>query len=624
MLCDFEDLETGSSATEHDFRCRRCGVVRRGSADQPLRRGCEASIEIDELPAVLPSGDHGWGDRGLGDTVARALARLGFRKRDGCGCPRRQQWLNRLWPYSAARPSRASFRFSFPHGLGDTVQLTIVLRHLRELRPEWRVEIAARPGAASVLEGLGYPVSVLDDGAKDSPPALPWPEPEACYDDSPSTKAERSLREFFGLTPRTELCRYEIRTRRRDRRAARAYLRTLARPRSDGKFPVVALHYQGNSSARAKDLDERLVAQLVAQIERAGHVPLILDWDRRSALLDRPGAANPGAGHALWEGHAVGDGRRLAALIESCALFLGIDSGPGHVAGATSTPSIVVWRGHHPLNYFALADNVTHLLPIDHERLLRGDGAHGAAYFERRYSHRVYQTLREALPRLVSERLEPPGPLMADGDVWVRRACRAADMTIVRDVVHGDCYGVAGWREPARRVLDVGAHIGAFAWRVRQVFPAAEIACVDPDPAHSEAWRRNVGDFARRIEAACTLLPAATLRSSVSPGTPNSGASRIEPVESGGAGRAVVTRTLGQVLDELGWSDCDALKLDCEGCELDALADREGLRRCRLIVGEWHDRARFLAAARRLEPGWRLVVLREGELGLFRLERAEP
>jgi hypothetical protein len=37
--------------------------------------------------------------RGLGDTVARVLERLGIRKRRGCGCGKRRAWLNRLVPY---------------------------------------------------------------------------------------------------------------------------------------------------------------------------------------------------------------------------------------------------------------------------------------------------------------------------------------------------------------------------------------------------------------------------------------------------------------------------------------------------------------------------------------------
>lgn len=224
------------------------------------------------------------------------------------------------------------------------------------------------------------------------------------------------------------------------------------------------------------------------------------------------------------------------------------------------------------------------------------------------------------LPMLLAEHLAPPGPLVAEGDVWVRREHRAADMTIVRDVVHDDCYAVARWSGPVRRVLDIGSHLGAFGVRVRQVFPAAEVAAVDPDPAHAEVWRRN-HPAGRRIEAACSPCADAALRSSVYRGTDNTGASRVEPRPPGCTAPRIATRTLSGILADLEWDTCDVVKLDCEGCELDVLADKAGLARCRTIVGEWHDRTRFLRRAAALPPGWRLTVLRDGEAGLFQLDR---
>lgn len=45
------------------------------------------------LPAVVQPA------RGLGDTIASILHAVGIRKRRGCGCGRRQAWLNRIVPY---------------------------------------------------------------------------------------------------------------------------------------------------------------------------------------------------------------------------------------------------------------------------------------------------------------------------------------------------------------------------------------------------------------------------------------------------------------------------------------------------------------------------------------------
>ncbi|MFO0899336.1 MAG: hypothetical protein U0836_18075 [Pirellulales bacterium] len=69
MDCEYERRCDG-------FACRWCGRAARSLG----RRNCLAS-------------------RGLGDSVARVLARFGVHARPGCGCGRRRAWLNRLWPY---------------------------------------------------------------------------------------------------------------------------------------------------------------------------------------------------------------------------------------------------------------------------------------------------------------------------------------------------------------------------------------------------------------------------------------------------------------------------------------------------------------------------------------------
>jgi hypothetical protein len=38
--------------------------------------------------------------RGLGDAVERVLIRFGIRKRKGCGCNKRQSWLNQKVPFA--------------------------------------------------------------------------------------------------------------------------------------------------------------------------------------------------------------------------------------------------------------------------------------------------------------------------------------------------------------------------------------------------------------------------------------------------------------------------------------------------------------------------------------------
>jgi hypothetical protein len=82
------------------YVCRFCGDVR----NKLVRRNCRSR-------------------RGLGDLAASALRAIGVKKKDGCGCARRQATLNRLFPYSATIWRR---------------RLRLALRHIAGL-PRWLV-----------------------------------------------------------------------------------------------------------------------------------------------------------------------------------------------------------------------------------------------------------------------------------------------------------------------------------------------------------------------------------------------------------------------------------------------------------------------------------------------------
>lgn len=539
------------------YRCRRCGFTTRPTRFAPdrIRRACRHwnPGRLEQSASSAP--------RGLGDAVAWWIDKLTFgrvKERPGCGCRRRREWLNKLVPFRRERLPNENFAANnttkagrtmllrFPHGLGDAVQLTSLLLHLRALRPDWTIDLEVKPGASSLFAGLARNVFV---GGRDAFRAadydvvhtLGWEEPVYCYRDSPSTKAERALREVFSLAPQPAWCRYHVGVSPDAMRRAAAYLREVTRRASAGsgtRFPAVVIHYQGNSARRRKNLDEQAVRRAIDRALAAGYVAVLLDFESppRSALV-REGAAQwplgsivcPGIDHALWQGMGTGDGETLAALIAQAALFIGIDSGPAHIAGATETPSMVVWTGHHPVHYFGLADNVLHLVPDDHQAALRGDREAGRRYFAAHYRHRTYRDLATALPRLVDEalRVDPivsDAELVVDGDRWVRAEHRAADMVIVRDVDWNDAYQLASLRLRPRTIADIGAHIGSFAMRARRRWPAAEMVCVEANPANLAALRANVGEFASVLPLAATYDGGpVTLVSSVYPGSDNTG-----------------------------------------------------------------------------------------------------
>ncbi len=489
------------------FRCTRCGFETASPfGPERIHRLCDAVLAEDfggggglgawrlggleqETPAgtdkrqqasppsphapTPPAPSRRLADRGLGDTVARFLNWIGIKKRPGCGCERRQEWLNRLFPYrrSPAEPPvrvpckrKPRLLFRFPHGLGDCVQLTVVLQHLKHLRPDWEVHVAVRPGAEGLYRGLAagvWPLSMrlgglgawrggglqeetpagADKRQQTNPPSphpptppspsrpprpswdyfrfLQWPESSTCYADSPATKAEWCLRNVFHIEPRLEWCRYRIEISPEKRDQAARWIERVAEGR-----PGVLIHFRGASSRRKKNVPVFVVRRLVQELSAWGVVPVVLDWLPDSPARQWPEAVLAGPECELWQGRRWADAELLAALAERAQLCVGIDSGPGHVFGATGTPTLLLWTEHHPLHFYGLSPNVVHLVPVDHERLLREPNRQqGLAFFKQHYQYRIYQHLEEAVVETAWEVLsreswvlgepgetQPPGP----------------------------------------------------------------------------------------------------------------------------------------------------------------------------------------------------------------------
>ncbi len=175
----------------------------------------------------------------------------------------------------------------FRHGLGDAVQLTAVLAHLRHYHPEWQVDVAALVGKHTAFGGLCRRAFVLDREAVDASRYdrvvdLDWHEAAACLSDAPSTKAERCLQEVFRLRPLSDLCRYRIARGERADALARRYLDRVCKtgPGPDGRYPAVLIHYQGNTSRDEKDLPVDLVRALCDEVLESGAVPVVCPFPK--------------------------------------------------------------------------------------------------------------------------------------------------------------------------------------------------------------------------------------------------------------------------------------------------------------------------------------------------------
>lgn len=300
----------------------------------------------------------------------------------------------------------------FSHGLGDAVQLTCILAHLTVYRPDWTVDVASQIGKHSAFYEQCRRSFILgrdpiDERSYQRVFDLGWWECYSVYTDSPCTKVCNCLREDFGIVPDPALLRYRIEVSADARQVTRAYLAEVCRGReSGGRFPAVAIHYQGNTSPEKKNLPHELVAELCRRIIECGYVPIILDWDRRSPLPDQRTIFCPAVSQDdLWHGTGTGDAERLAALVDQCTLFIGVDSGPLHVAGATSTPALAVWTGLHPVQFFDLCPNVTHFVPEHWRNMPPAQNAPAARYFEKHYEFCEYRHLPNVLLPAVTSRL---------------------------------------------------------------------------------------------------------------------------------------------------------------------------------------------------------------------------
>jgi FkbM family methyltransferase len=506
----------------------------------------------------------------------------------------------------------------FRHGLGDAVQLRIVLEHLRRHRPDWELHVAALKGKESILADLAevyqLDTAELDPEWFDRVEDLRWPEARGeRFAHAPATKAAKCLREVFQIRPEVLAVPFTP-PEETQRRVDQVWREEL------GCEPFVLLHYQGNTAAGAKNLPHETARSICAFARGRGFRPVLLDWDKRSPLLDE-GVDCFGADHPLWMGYGTGDGATLAALISRAILMIGIDSGPAHVATLTNTTTMIVWRGHHPTNYCQPTPNALHLVRSDWRRQVPSCQADR---FARQYFYveadREEGVLGQVLA-MMPTRQPPPEPfdvpgLIWTGHVWIRKQYEAQDLVIVGAVLIGDEYKTAirGRQSGRQIVVDIGAHIGCFALRWHGINPEARIIAVEGDPANYQLLELNLADSP--IEPVRSIIHQGPwpviFSSAVYPGTPTTGGSGLKPcTEPDQVGAK--TETLDELARRLELDHIDVLKLDCEGAEL-AMIERSDFLRDRVgfIFGEAHDYERFRRAVRQRLGDWDYGEMHKG------------
>ena len=172
----------------------------------------------------------------------------------------------------------------FKHGLGDAVQLTSVLKHLRLYKLDWQVDVVSLYGMHSAMVGLcnnSYCEQAPDEAQYERVFDLPWWENYNGYGECPNTKVTNCLKEIFSIKPDLSLLSYEINPGEEDMARAASYLESIGATRQGNlRYNAIGLHYEGNTSPHNKNLSHEEAALICGWIIGKGFIPVLLDWDR--------------------------------------------------------------------------------------------------------------------------------------------------------------------------------------------------------------------------------------------------------------------------------------------------------------------------------------------------------
>lgn len=278
------------------------------------------------------------------------------------------------------------------YGLGDAVQMSAVLRHLRKFRPNWIIDYRAEPGRQTPGNGI---VNTTFCYGEPFPRDYYHCEAELVlydnfynYNDRPNTRVTSCLHERFGLHWDAECARYQVNVPELcNLDVAGFFVSTIG---YYSKKRAVAVHYQGDSDKVNKDLTHEQANEICNHILNFGRVPLLLDWRDAMPVGKRADVKTTGRLPKSLEWGR--DAAYNCAVISQCEAFVGIDSGPGKCASTTDTPALVTWTGHHPAPFHDPAQNTTHLVPVGYHGLKPVCNDAGVMnWFEANYNVRQYE-----------------------------------------------------------------------------------------------------------------------------------------------------------------------------------------------------------------------------------------
>ena len=311
----------------------------------------------------------------------------------------------------------------------------------------------------------------------------------------------------------------------------------------------------------------------------------------------------------IWGGFGSGDAERVTALIAQASLFAGIDSGPQKCAGATDTPAIGSGPGITPSSSWTCAPiSCTWSPPTT--KPFRPCSTPGRVLFPAATTATAFGPADATWPTPPPACWVPGSGqkrktgLVKAGDFWVRDDNMEQDLVVVKDVYDGDCYrtSLLGTFADDEVIVDIGAHIGAFAklWHKRN--PRARIICVEACPENLDCLAGQRGRLRHRGPCRLHLRGGRTGPAQRGPAhCESTGGSTVLPADKlddkslhqpgyqyWHDRRPLPKLTLEELMAQLGVDHIDLLKLDCEGSEFSILEKTPSRSRIHFILGEYH------------------------------------
>lgn len=162
------------------------------------------------------------------------------------------------------------------------------------------------------------------------------------------------------------------------------------------------------------------------------------------------------------------------------------------------------------------------------------------------------------------------------------------DEDIFKSVFYSNVYRLPDFLNPKSKIIDIGAHIGSFAYSCL-VRGCDNIICFEPDIENFEILTKNLEQFKGKVKnenkAVWGNREVEKLYFSgfVMPNTGH-GTVFFERINRPTYVRYV---TLDEIL--VNYDNIDILKLDCEGSEYNIIYNTENLHKIKRIVGEYHE-----------------------------------